>query len=193
MPDQDQFLDLLFRVRSGDQDAAAELVRQIQPFILRVIRFKLRVRGPDDALRHEVGSMDVCQSVMASLFNGLKENRFNLSSPEKIRGLLRTMIQFNILSKARRQSVTKRKLVGPDEQDAWIDHAPGPEEAVIDNDRMVEFLDRLTEDELVLLRHRLEGKEWQEIAAELKQKPDALRKRLERGMERVERELNDRH
>jgi RNA polymerase sigma factor (sigma-70 family) len=192
MADQDEFLNLIIRVRSGDQDAAAELVRQLEPFVMRVVRFELRTRGPQDPIRHDVGSMDVFQSVMASLFKGLKQERFKLTSPEKLRGLLRTMIQFNIVSKARRQSVTKRKLVGPDEQEAWIDRAPGPEEAVIDNDRMIVFLDRLTDDELVLLRHRLDGCEWLKIAAKLKENPDALRKRLERGMDRVERELRPR-
>ena len=91
MPDQDEFLELSIRVRSGSQDTVAELVRQIEPFMLRVIRIKMRGRGPDDPLRHDVSSMDVCQSVMASFFDGLTENRFSVTSPEKIRGLLRTI------------------------------------------------------------------------------------------------------
>jgi RNA polymerase sigma-70 factor (ECF subfamily) len=192
MEDQSAFADLIRRVRAGDEDAATELVRQLEPFVLRVVRMKLRMHGNRDRLRHDVGSMDVCQSVMASLFKGLKEDRFSLVSPEKLKSLLRTMIQFNVASKARKQSVTRRTLLEPDEQQEWIDQTAHPEESVIDNDRMNAYIDRLSEDELGLLTRRLDGQPWEQIASELDEKPDALRKRLKRGMDRVESELNDR-
>ena len=190
MPDQDEFLELILRVRAGDESAATDLVRRIEPFILRVARLQMRQRrsGP---LPHDVGSSDVCQSVLASLFKGLKENRFALASPEKLMALLRTMIQFIVLGKARKLSVTRRVLLGPDDHEAVVDSSPGPEQPVIDNDRMIVFLDRLTEDELVLLKRRLDGQPWKQIAAELGEGVEALRKRLERGMERVDTELND--
>src|SRR3974390_983675 len=99
MPDADGFLDLILRVQAGDQDAATELVRQLEPFVLRVIRFQMRQHGNYERLRREVGSMDICQSVLGSLFKGLREDRFLLTSPSKLKNLLRTMIEFNLLAK----------------------------------------------------------------------------------------------
>jgi hypothetical protein len=53
---------------------------------------------------------------------------------------------------------------------------------------------RLTPQERYLQEQRDLGREWEDIAAELKESPEALRKRLERAKERVARELGlDRH
>jgi DNA-directed RNA polymerase specialized sigma24 family protein len=192
MSDADDFLDVILRVRAGDQDAAALLVRQLEPFVLRVVRFQMRQHGNFDRLRREVGSMDVCQSVLGSLFKGFKEDRFSLASPAKLKSLLRTMIEFNLLAKARRTSVTRRTILGPDAEESLIDRGPDPEQKVIDEDRLMVFCDRLSHDELELLKRRLNGEEWNLIAADLNEEKDALRKRLKRAMERVESELNDR-
>ncbi len=44
MPPGVQFEDLVDRVRAGDQDAADELARMFEPFILRYVRFAMRKR-----------------------------------------------------------------------------------------------------------------------------------------------------
>ena len=41
---EDQFQDLIVRVRAGDQDASTELTRMFEPFILRFVRFAMRRR-----------------------------------------------------------------------------------------------------------------------------------------------------
>ena len=38
----DQFHDLMVRVLAGDQDAATELARMFEPFIVRYVRFAMR-------------------------------------------------------------------------------------------------------------------------------------------------------
>jgi hypothetical protein len=48
---------------------------------------------------------------------------------------------------------------------------------------------RLTEEERRLADRRTAGREWAEIAAAWGRSPDALRKQLARGLDRVAREL----
>ena len=52
-----------------------------------------------------------------------------------------------------------------------------------------EFRRRLTDAERQIAERRSAGLNWQEVAAELGGNPEALRKQLARGVERVSREL----
>src|SRR6516165_1899580 len=58
------FQDLIRRIRAGDPEAAAELVRRYEPTIRRAVR----VRLVDARLGALLDSLDVCQSVLASFF-----------------------------------------------------------------------------------------------------------------------------
>ena len=53
---ENPFRELIRRVRAGEQDAAAELVRQYEPTTRRMVR----VRLTDTRLRAMLDSMDVC-------------------------------------------------------------------------------------------------------------------------------------
>ncbi len=64
---------------------------------------------------------------------------------------------------------------------------PAPEKPVEDADLAEAAIRHFSEDELDLLWRRLDGKTWPEIAAQLNASPDALRRRLERGIERVKK------
>jgi hypothetical protein len=51
------------------------------------------------------------------------------------------------------------------------------------------FREKLQPDELLLADRRAEGREWNDLAAELGENGEALRKRLRRAVDRVAREL----
>ena len=104
--------------RRGRRDGA--LVAQFEPFILRVVRFRMRHRGDYDRLTLRVGSIDVCQSVFKSLFARLKAGRFDLNQPKDMEKLLSAMIRFKIANKARKLSVVWRE----------VQSDPGPGERV---------------------------------------------------------------
>jgi RNA polymerase sigma-70 factor (ECF subfamily) len=57
------FRELIQRIRAGDGQTAAELVRRYEPTIRRVARVRLL----DTRLQRVLDSMDICQSVFASL------------------------------------------------------------------------------------------------------------------------------
>src|SRR3954451_3115727 len=104
MPEAPTFEELIRRVRGGDQDAAAALVRTYEPAIRRAVRFRLA----DARLGGLLDSMDICQSVLASFFVRAAAGQYDLESPGKVLGLLATMAQNKLTSRARQQSAQRR-------------------------------------------------------------------------------------
>jgi RNA polymerase sigma factor (sigma-70 family) len=183
MANGDDFHDLIRRVRAGDEDAASRLVKQFEPFIRRVIRFRMKQQG--DRLRPELDSADVCQSVFKSLFEGLKEGRFELVRSDDLLKLLRGIIRLKIATKARKMSVTLREVLNGDVHDNRVDPRPGPEKSVDDDDLSEVILQQFTDDELEILNRRLDDQPWDAIAQAMGASSEALRKRLARACERV--------
>src|ERR1700676_5073048 len=90
------FADLIARVRRGDADAAAELVRHYEPAIRRSLRLRLDAR-----LRRISDTMDLSQAVLCSFFVRVASGQYELDTPEQLLKLLATMARHK-LSKARR-------------------------------------------------------------------------------------------
>ena len=106
MDDPNPFAALLARVRAGDPDAAAELVRRYEPAIRVVVRANL----VDPTLRRHFDSMDVCQSVLGSFFVRAAAGQFDLSEPGQLVGLLVTMTRNKLSMQARRLRQAKRDV-----------------------------------------------------------------------------------
>ena len=104
MFDAATFAALLKRVRAGEQDAAAELVRQYEP----LIRHEVRLRLEDQRLRRTLDSMDICQSVLASFFMRAAVGEYDLQEPEELVRLLVTMTRNKVASASRKQYRQKR-------------------------------------------------------------------------------------
>jgi len=188
MPEADDFHDLIRRTRSGDEDAAAALVAHFEPYILRVVRLRMRQRGDYDRLRHDLGSGDVCQSVFKSFFLRLKHGRFELNQPKDMEKLLNSMIRFKIATHARRHAVTFREILEGELPIDRADPRPDPERIVADQDLSETILKLFSMDELEILNRRLDEQTWTEIAAALGGSAQALRKKLERAFQRVRAE-----
>jgi DNA-directed RNA polymerase specialized sigma24 family protein len=185
MPQAEDFPQLIRAVRAGDQDAAARLIREFEPFILRFVRFQMRHRRDSDRLRPRVGSSDICQSVFKSLFDGLKKGRFDLERPEQLQKLLSAMSRLKIATEARKLSVILRDVLDLDAPRDRVDPGPGPEKAIENRELSEAILKQFAADELDLLMRRLDDQPWSEIAAALGGQVDALRKKLTRAIERV--------
>src|SRR5215831_994867 len=98
------FPDFIRRVRAGDSQAAAELVRQFEPEIRRYIR----VRLTDPALYRLYDTDDLLQSVLGNFFVRLMAGQFDLDQPEQLIKLLVTMAHNKLVDKARTPAVRKR-------------------------------------------------------------------------------------
>src|SRR4029079_15059120 len=95
---------LIRRVRDGDQQAAAELVRRYEPAIRRAARVRLM----DTRLNRLLDSMDICQSVMASFFVRTALGQFQLETPDQLLKLLATMARNKLAGQVQVHGAARR-------------------------------------------------------------------------------------
>jgi RNA polymerase sigma-70 factor (ECF subfamily) len=188
MPEDASFRNLMHRVRTGDPQAALELVRGYE----WAIRLHVRVRLTKPDLRRLVDSMDIVQLVWASFFPRAAA-RYDLDDPKKLLNLLITLAHNKLVDEARNLR-RKRRGAGQLVFDLRangdpIDPRPGPEQVVDEHDFLQEFRKRLLAPEQSLWDQRLRGRSWVEIAADLGTNPDVLRIRFRRTLQRVARQM----
>src|SRR5262249_328502 len=149
--------ELIRSVRSGDPQAAAELVRLYESYIRRAVRVEMR----DPRLRRVFDSSDFCQSVLASFFARLALGQYELDRPARLLRLLATMARNKVASRPRRASITRRVERAPEQPSdhalRFIDPGPDPSRIVAGSDLLKTVRDRLSEDERRLSDLRVDG------------------------------------
>jgi RNA polymerase sigma factor (sigma-70 family) len=187
MPEPDSFADLVRRVRSGDPDAAVELVRRYEPTIRRAVR--VRLGGRLGAL---FDSMDVCQSVLGSFFLRAAAGQYALETPADLMNLLTVMARHKLAHQARKQRAQKRDTgrdVPADQAGEQAGTDPTPSRQIAAREMLFEMNRRLAPDERQLVELRTQGHEWAAIADQLGGTAEALRKKHARAIDRVAAEL----
>lgn len=180
-PPDDDFLDLLARVRGGDDLAAAELVRRYERAVLRSVRSRLSKN-----LRGAMDSMDVMQSVHRSLLTGLKNQRFQFASPQQLIGLAVLMVQRKVARHWRKLKHFPAAGAAPSDSSRAIrlDEIAGddsaPAETAVANDLLERFLAELDEFDRQLVRLKLAGHSSAESAALLGRDSAFIRMRWSR-------------
>ena len=185
MSDENQFRDLIRRIRERDEGAATELVRRYENAIRRVVRIHLR----DTRMRQVLDSMDICQSVLASFFVRTALGQYELDTPENLLHLLTSITrnkltsQFNRLH-AQRRDIRRAAAVG-DETANFRDAASDPSEQVSSKEILEKVRLRLSDEERFLADQRALGRGWNELAEELGKTAESLRKKLTRALDQV--------
>lgn len=183
VPDDRSFSGLMERAAAGDGEAMAELCQRYEAKVRIVARVLL---GP--ALRNQFDSVDLLQSVHRSMLVGMRNQKFDISSPEKLIALASTIVRRKVARKwrkARHQSrIESRSQDGSGGLSAMLGSICSPEAAP---DKVAEFNDHLdllcrnmTPAEQTMLKMRLEGSTSAEVAAVLGIHPVALRVRWSR-------------
>jgi RNA polymerase sigma-70 factor (ECF subfamily) len=185
MIDEPDFPRLLQRVRAGDEEAAAQLFRQFEPYLRRIVRLQLT----DPRLGRLIDSEDVCQSVFAVFFVRASLGEFELSSPAELLQLLSTMARNRLRDQARRCQAGRRGGGSAHESPAALEGVaadqPTPSRIVSARERLQRVRGLLSEDERRLADQRAAGRTWAEIAAQEGLQPDAARMRLHRALDRA--------
>jgi RNA polymerase sigma-70 factor (ECF subfamily) len=189
MTEQDSFADFVRRIRAGDEQAAAELVRRYEP----AIRREVRVRMHDPRLFRLFDSMDVCQSVLASFFVRAAAGQYDLKEPGQLLKLLVAMARNKLAIQARKHYSQRRggrQDTGdtPEGLEA-VAAGPSPSQVVAGRELLNEVRRRLTEEENQLAELRAQGCGWNEIASQVGGTPQARRMQLSRAVDRVARQL----
>jgi RNA polymerase sigma-70 factor (ECF subfamily) len=188
MEPESSFRALLYRVRDGDGRAAEELVRQFEPDVRRAIR--LRLTDPRYGhLRRVLDSVDICNSVLGNFFVRAALGQFDLETPNQLVSLLVTMAHNKLVDQARRSSnrLPIARAAGCPETIA--DGGDSPVEVVAGRELIQEVLRRLSAAERRLVELRASGLSWDEVAVRVNSTSEAVRKRLERAIRRVEHQL----
>jgi RNA polymerase sigma-70 factor (ECF subfamily) len=185
MADDITFADFLRRVRTGDEQAAAELVRRYES----AVRVEVRMRLADSRLRRVLDSMDLCQSVLASFFIRAAAGQYDLERPEQLVRLLVTIARNKVAYQARRQQAQRRdqRRNVAIEQEGWepAGAEASPSRVASGRELLAELRRQLTPDELRVADLRAEGRQWAEIAAVLGGTAQARRRQLARALDRV--------
>jgi RNA polymerase sigma-70 factor (ECF subfamily) len=141
-----------------------------------------------------VDSQDICQSVLANLFAGISAGQFDLETPEQLIKLLVTMARNKLLDHVRKNQAQCRDQRRQDENssetlDAISDPRVTPSRAISNKELLQKVREMLSEEERYLAEQRALGRGWGELAAELNARPDAIRMRFSRAVNRVARQL----
>jgi RNA polymerase sigma factor (sigma-70 family) len=195
LPADDEFVKLLARVRLGDDSAADELIRRYERAVLRCVRSRL-----SRTLRGAMDSMDVMQSVHRSLLIGLKNERFQMTSPQQLIGLAVVMVQRKVARHWRKEKkLPTRGTVATSCGDdvICIESVPStdstPSEVAAATDLLDRFLSQLNDLDRQLVQLKLEGYNSVDAGGIMHLEPAFIRMRWSRLRQRLrEREhLND--
>jgi RNA polymerase sigma factor (sigma-70 family) len=184
MSGESSFEDLVRRVRAGEQSAAAELVKRYEPHIRRAVRIRL-MRYPQ--MRRLLDSVDICQSVMGSFFVRAARGEYRLDRPDELQNLLVIMAYHKLIDMVRKKHLPEAPHNDPAAEP--MDHGDSPSEEAMYRELLQLFRERLTEEERQLADLRAAGMKWTDIAVQLQGQPEALRKKLDRAVQRVARSL----
>jgi RNA polymerase sigma-70 factor (ECF subfamily) len=188
MSENQSFAEFMRRIRAGDEEAAAELVRLYEP----AVRLEVRLRLGEPGLRRVFDSMDICQSVMASFFVRAASGQYELNNSKSLLKLLVAMARNKLAFQVRKQHAqsrdNRRTRSGTQLTDTVADSLT-PDRVVSGRELLRNFRERLSAEERQLADLRSQGCEWAEVANQLGGSPQARRKQLARAVERVTAEL----
>lgn len=167
---RDSFGDLLQRVRSGDQDAAWELVGRYGPHVRAVVRRKIHPN-----LRSFVDSEDFAQSVWLSFVRIGPRLQF-LEEPAQLVALLSTMATNKVVDEYRKRFRTQKhdvtRTIAAGDLTGGLDssasgNSPTPSAFAMAREHWDRILAASPPQTQQMLELRLKGATHDEIAAEL--------------------------
>ncbi len=189
MAADDDFSELLRRVRAGDPTAATRLVQEYEPLIRREVRLML----DDSRLIRLFDSMDIVQSVMSSFFVRMVGGQYDLDSPHRLLGLLVAMARNKVISTSRRQLAQKRdghrREASPERLELAPAHDDSPSQAVSMSELVACCRLEMSSDEQQVAELRSQDHSWEQVAGLLGGTADSRRVQMSRAIERISRKF----
>lgn len=190
-----EFKSLLSEARKGDQQALSRITRQYEDEIRLVARFRM-----GRLLRPYLDSVDVVQSVHRSLMAGLKNEQFDIATPENLVALASTIVRRKVAAqwrKLRRQQRLDEGIQSSESLPYLLQSLASGEDDPAKNaeirDQIARFLAEMNEKERQVIELRLEGFSTADVARRLGLDADVLRVQLSRLRRRLRQRglLND--
>ncbi|HMO16372.1 MAG TPA: sigma-70 family RNA polymerase sigma factor [Pirellulaceae bacterium] len=187
LPVDGDFAQLLERANRGDVEAQARICQHYEPKVRIIARVML---GP--ALRSHFDSMDLVQSVHRSLLVGLRDQKFDISSPQKLIALASTIVRRKVARKWRRtrKQTTLNGLDSAHDLAQTLSELSSPDvnpaKVAEFNDQVNAMCDQMSDIERRMLALRIDGFTWQEVGNQLGLHPVAARVRWTRLRQRLQ-------
>jgi RNA polymerase sigma factor (sigma-70 family) len=184
----DEFADLLTAARRGTPEALELLSRRYEDKVRVVARVLL---GP--ALQPHLDSLDLVQSVHKSVLVGLRNDKFDISSPDKLVALALTIVRRKVARKwrhLRRQVRNDDAGDGSNELPDRLAALTCPDDADPSrvaqlNEQIARLFQTLDPTDQQIMRLRMDGYSTEEMAAAVKLNPVTLRVRVTRLRQRL--------
>jgi DNA-directed RNA polymerase specialized sigma24 family protein len=180
-PELQEFFGLL---QGGDEGAVEAKLQELDPFLRRVIRLRLL----DGRLRRTVDTTDILQSLLKDFLRQPSAGEPAETSSSELCAYLAAAVRFKVQTRLRKERRHAGSL--PAE---WEPASPEPHvgKRAEDQDFAAAIRDRLDESTRLLFDLKAQGLTWQEVAAKLGGRADALRMRVNRAVAAVLTELGD--
>jgi RNA polymerase sigma-70 factor (ECF subfamily) len=183
------FVDLMARVRAGDEGAAAEVVNRFTRRLIELARSRL-----DPLLRRKLDPEDILQSVYRSFFQHHAQGQYHLESWEGLWGMLVVMTLRRCGYRRAYFRAACRDVyreAGPADPDAVASCAllarePTPPEAALLADTIQQLMQGLTPREQHILTLALEGHTSSEISGRVGRTERTVQRLLKRVRLRLE-------
>ncbi len=181
--DQEPEIDLIARVRSGDQDAASELYGRYVSRLLRIVFRQI----DSSSVAARLDPEDVVQSAVWSFVRRLREGEFKFDDEEDIWKLLTTVVLNKTRNQiernlAARRSVNRESRVEDRDLEEQtlrrLQMQPSISDALAFRETLQQLFAKLDTTDATVLQMRLEGYSQQEIADELDLAARTIRRRL---------------
>ena len=167
--------EFLAKIQGGDGEAVEAMLREMDPFLRRVIR--LRLLG--GRLRRAVDTTDILQSLLKDFLRQPVAGEPAETSSVQLCAYLAAAVRHKVQTRLRKERRHAGSL--PEE---WQPASPEPDvgKRVEDQDFAAAVRRRLDASARLLLDLKAQGLTWPEIAAQVGGRADALRMRLNRAV-----------
>jgi DNA-directed RNA polymerase specialized sigma24 family protein len=171
-PELQVFLQVL---QSGDEQAIEALLREVDPFLRKVIRMRLI----DGRLRRVLDTTDIFDSLLKDFLSRDTNGQTTGESSAGLRAYLAAAVHHKIQTKARKERRHAGSL-----PDGWepVDPEATPTSRIEAEDMHEAVRRRLPADAQSLFHLKAQGLSWNEIAGRVGGSADALRMRLTRAV-----------
>ena len=174
---------LLREIRSGDQDAAAELVGR---YVGQLQRLADRQLGRE--LQGRTDADDITQSIFRTLFRRVSEGQYAVPAGDTIWQLLVTIALNKIRSLGNHHRAAKRDIRRSTQVTDEV-HALAPDDVALHELELTigELMRDLNDSQRTMIEHRLQGCDVQEIA----NRTQRSKRTVERTLQGFRQRLND--
>ena len=183
MPEaSERFTQLVQRVKTGDDAAMTELMEEYSEPLRRAACLMI-----GKALRSQLDSVDLVQSVQIILWLGLRTGKFSVATPENLLALAKTLLRRKVARYWRSVKTPLATISDVSLIDTVVDQAlfpirqePTPDQSSEFDDLVEYFLEQLGDTDRQLIKLRFQGFSTADAARHLNLDPGFLRVRLGR-------------